>query len=258
MAHFELGCMYEEDPSHQAEGRRLMQIAANSGHEGAQEKIRLYREAKQHAREQALALQREPHLRHFRDGGYRDEYIDTFRRFMRGRLVYKQGTRDEVTLPIAYLKNPLGGSFKLSDCGDAERYLSINTGYRTGKIENNKRKVEVWICPRFVIEKDIRGRDGHFREIMTSWNGRQAPIGLFFTMAHDDLAVYDYLTTKSPEELSSSNIYSNIEWYTPYRPFHRIHAHTRSPLNPNSVIFQYTIKFLLQFSLNFKKNQATG
>jgi serine/threonine protein kinase len=141
---------------------------------------------------------------------------DIYARFMRGVLIYRPTAGSEVgriDLPIASLLNPLESTFDLSRCGDASQYLSINTGYKKKKISANSGKVEVWIVPKFVVEKDVGSGEilrvfrFHYRDITSKWT---APFGLFYTWGgYEDLTWYDDLVTASSEEISSKNLYEN-------------------------------------------------
>jgi hypothetical protein len=85
-------------------------------------------------------------------------YEDVFQRFLNGVLIYKPtagSTVGEITLRIRDLANPLESTFDLSQCGDAGQYLSISTGYSKGKLAANSRKSEVWIVPKFVVERYV-------------------------------------------------------------------------------------------------------
>jgi len=138
-------------------------------------------------------------------------YEEIYRRFVMGKLIYKpdpNSDKGRIELPIRALSNPLEGTFDLSSCGDTGKYLSIAMGYRKGKISSNANKVEVWLAPRFLIEKNLKDSASHFKEIMASWDPIKAPIGLFFTWGSwDNLGWYDYLTSQDMESISSENLY---------------------------------------------------
>jgi serine/threonine protein kinase len=131
---------------------------------------------------------------------------DVYERFLKGKLIYKPDEKSDVgkiELRIADLPNPLEGEFDLSPCGDAGKYLSINTGYSKGKRPGNKDKVEIWFAPHFLIEKNLQGSASHFKGIMGTWDARNAPVGIFWTWGNSDtLGEYDYLTTQSMDQLS--------------------------------------------------------
>ena len=134
-----------------------------------------------------------------------------YERFLKGVLVYRPTAGSDVgkiELPIAALANPLDATFDLSNCGDTGHYLSIATGYRKGKQAENANKVEIWLTPRFLIEKDLAHRAGHYAPIMWTWDAQTAPVGLFFNWGgRDDLNYFDYLTTQDYDTLSSENLY---------------------------------------------------
>ncbi|AIL12806.1 hypothetical protein IM40_03570 [Candidatus Paracaedimonas acanthamoebae] len=140
---------------------------------------------------------------------------DDFWRFFKDTLIYKPNPDNDVgriNLFISALPNPLEGTFNLSNCDDAGRYLSINTGYRKGKKEENAIKVEIWVAPRFLIERELSTTAAHFQPIMDNWKQEQAPVGLFWTWgggwAADDHDM-DYLTTENTDNLSKIDLYEN-------------------------------------------------
>jgi len=114
-----------------------------------------------------------------------------------------------IILPIRELSNPLEGMFDLSRCGDRGKYLSISTGYRKEKKPENTNKLELWIAPRFLIEKEINSTAAHFKPIMSRWNPKKAPIGLFWTWGGwaADYHDMDYLTNQSMDEISNNSLY---------------------------------------------------
>lgn len=82
---------------------------------------------------------------------------EVYHRFLKGKLIYKPDPNSDVgrkEFPIAALANPLEGTFDLSGCRDAAQHLSISTGFRRAVNRGNSNKLEVWIVPRFVIDKD--------------------------------------------------------------------------------------------------------
>jgi len=140
-------------------------------------------------------------------------YEEIYRIFVMGKLIYKPDSKSDkgrIELPIRALANPLEGTFDLSQCGDSGKYFSISIGYRKGKKAENAKKVEVWIAPRFLIEKNRAGSASHFQPIMSGWSASSAPVGIFWTWGGwDDLAYYDHITTSSIESLSDNNLYQN-------------------------------------------------
>jgi hypothetical protein len=139
---------------------------------------------------------------------------EVYRRFVRGRLIYRPTAGSDVgriDMPIAALANPLESPFDLSRCGDTGQYLSISTGYRKRKQPANASKVETWIAPRFLIERELATTAGHFRGIMGNWPA-SAPVGLFWTWGGwDDLGWMDYLTTNSFEQIGDNNLYEKYK-----------------------------------------------
>ena len=136
-------------------------------------------------------------------------YEDIYRRFVMGNLIYKPDSNSDnglIELPIRDLADPLGGEFDLSRCGGGT-YLSIATGYRKEKKQKNDSKLEIWLAPRFLIEKELATTAGHFQPIMENWNAAAAPVGLFWTDGDwDNLGWYAYLTTDSLNHLDSGNL----------------------------------------------------
>lgn len=134
-------------------------------------------------------------------------FEEVYRRFFKGVLIYKKGQPDEVRLPIAALANPLKGVFDLSQCGDSGQYLSIATGYRKGKKAKNANKVEIWLAPRFLIERNLATSASHLQPIMGDWNAATAPAGVFWTWGGwDNMGYFDYLTTNSFDDLGSEDL----------------------------------------------------
>ena len=157
-----------------------------------------------------------------------------YARFMNGKLIYRPTPGSDVgkrEIRFVDVVNPatLEGTFDLSECDDAGTYLSINTGYRKGKIAANEGKVEVWIVPHFLVEKDIGTTAKHYATIMGEWTTRAAaaPVGLFWTWCYwADMSYYQYLTNQSFDALSDDHVIGgrphirsnpaeiNPEWYT--------------------------------------------
>lgn len=129
-------------------------------------------------------------------------YEDIYRRFIGGKLIYRPHPKSDIgkiELPFAALGDQLlEGEFDLSECGNTSQHISINTGYRKGKIAKNTNKVEIWICPRFLIERNLGKSASHFKDIMSDWSATKSPVGIFWTWGGwDDLKYYNYLITNS-------------------------------------------------------------
>jgi len=137
-------------------------------------------------------------------------YEAIYQRFLNGKLIYRPNEGSDVgkiELPISALQNPLEGKFDLSQCGDAGKYLSISTGYRKWKKVENANKAEIWIAPRFLIEKELNTTAAYLQKIYGKWNAK-APVGIFWTMGTwDNLSYLDSLTTENMDELSNDNLY---------------------------------------------------
>ena len=209
----------EKNRQRELEAERQKRLAAEEESKKAKREVERLEEQRQkelrdsEARESAVAV-----ARPLKSGpaipdiarGYEEIYL----RFLNGKLIYnptKGSDAGKIELLIRDIMNPntLEGVFDLSRCGDAGKYLSINTGYRKEKKAANKDKVEIWFAPRFLIEKELGATAGHFREIMTDakWP-KTAGIGLFYTWGSwDNLGWYDYLTTNNPDQLGDNNLY---------------------------------------------------
>jgi len=135
-------------------------------------------------------------------------YEAIYQEFLNGTLIYTDPqSGNKITLPIRDLTNPLEGTFDLSCCGDTGKYLSISTGYRKKKESENEDKVEIWITPRFLIEKELETTAKHFQEIFGDWKPN-VPVGIFWTWGTwDNLTWYDYLTTEDNNEIKKRNLY---------------------------------------------------
>jgi hypothetical protein len=138
-------------------------------------------------------------------------YEDVYRRFVGGRLIYKPDPKSDtgrIDLPIRDLVNPLEGTFDLSRCGDSGKYLSISTGYWKCKKAENASKVEIWLTPRFLVERELSSTAQHISPIMPSWDAVMAPVGIFWAWGGwTNCNWYDYLVTESMDELGSSSLH---------------------------------------------------
>lgn len=138
-------------------------------------------------------------------------YEEIYKRFIMGKLIYKPDPNSDIgkiEFPFKDLANPLEGTFDLTSCGDSSQYLSISTGYRKGKKAQNADKVEIWLAPRFLIEKEINSTAAHFQPIIDEWNAVAAPVGVFWTWGGwDDINLFDYLVDNSLDQLANNNLY---------------------------------------------------
>lgn len=137
--------------------------------------------------------------------GHEDVYI----RFLSGKLIYKPDPNSDngrIELPIRALTNPLEGTFDLSQCGDTGQSLSIATGYRKAKKTENANKIEIWLTPRFLVERNLTTTAAHFRPIMSAWNEKTAPVGILWNLGSWELDLFDYVTT-SFDQLSDEHLY---------------------------------------------------
>jgi hypothetical protein len=135
-------------------------------------------------------------------------FEEVYRRFLGGKLIYTDPTsKEKKELPIRSLDNPLEETFDLSGCGDTGKYLSISTGYRKGIKAENATKVEIWITPWFLVNKNLSSTAMHLKPIMGSWDAGKAPLGLFWTWGGwSDLGWYEYLVSVSLDVLGSENL----------------------------------------------------
>jgi hypothetical protein len=121
-------------------------------------------------------------------------YEDIYFRFLKGKLVYtpnKDNDEGRKEFPIASLANPLEGTFDLSGCGESAAHLQISTGFRTRVAPANANKLEVWIVPQFVLQKDPRAKA--FNDFLqTLPDHRNKPFAILFTWGGwDDLSGHD-------------------------------------------------------------------
>ena len=138
---------------------------------------------------------------------------EIYQQFLNGTLIYKPNPQSDegmIQLKISDLLNPLEGTFDLSKCGDTGKYLSISTGYRKGMKAENGNKLEIWLAPRFMVEKKLKSSASHLQPIMDNWKEETAPIGILWSWGGwSDLSWYDYLTSQDTYEISSKNLYEN-------------------------------------------------
>jgi hypothetical protein len=143
-------------------------------------------------------------------------YEAIYERFLNGSLIYRPSKKSDagmMTLPIRELKNPLEGKFQLFYCQKRNTtmaiYLSISTGYRKRK-NTDLHSIEIWVAPRFLIERELNTTAKHFNSIMGNWKP-EAEVGLFWTWsgwASDDHDM-DHLTTENMDSLSKIDLYEN-------------------------------------------------
>ncbi|RZI45831.1 hypothetical protein [Candidatus Finniella inopinata] len=142
-------------------------------------------------------------------------YEADYQRFLKVKLVYcpkKESDVGKIVLPIKELRNPLEGTFDLSGYDDTGQYLSIATGYPKEKNPENADKIEIWIAPRFLIEKELTTTAGHFKGIMSNWPST-VPVGIFWRWGGwNNLEWMDYLTTNSLEKIGDNNLYRKYQF----------------------------------------------
>jgi len=172
---------------------------------------------------------------------------EIIKRFLKGVLIYKPYEDHDVRrieLPIASLRNPFEGTFDLSRCGDAGKFLSISTGYRKMKKVANGKKVEIWLVPRFLIEKELTTTAAHFQDIFSTWE-KSTPVGIFWTSGYENnLEYYDYHISENLDKLSTNNLYEKCT--TPHSGFDSEWGLLLSVATSRH-IFVYSSKFYIQF-----------
>lgn len=152
--------------------------------------------------------------------------IETLKRVYNAKLIYIEtfvirGSRDHpediyypnpetekpTELLISELHHPLNGKFNLSKCGDKEKFVSFNMGHRKIKNPKNDSKIEIWIAPRFLIEKELNSTAVHFAPIMKDWDAEKAKVCIFFNWGGwDNFDRYDYIIDQAPEQLGNGNL----------------------------------------------------
>lgn len=157
--------------------------------------------------------------------------IKEAQQFFKGKLIYRPNADSDegkIEMLIADLANPLEGEFNLKDCGNMGEGLSINTGYRKSKKAENKDKAEIWFVPKFMVERDlgIGSTTSYLLPIIDLWPEAIAPIGIFWSWGNYGLKYYDYLTSRTPDEISSENLYEN--WHT--------HSTSGQPRLPDDIL----------------------
>lgn len=132
-------------------------------------------------------------------------------RFLKGKLIYRPTEGSDIgmiELPISALENPLEGTFDLSQCGEAGKHLSISTGYRKRVRAENENKLEIWLAPRFLIERNLNTTAGHYKNIMGQWNENNCPVAIFFNDGDwSKLIYYDYNVKQNFDEINELNLY---------------------------------------------------
>ena len=175
------------------------------------------------------------------------EQIKVFERVYNGKLIFRPNPNSDdgkIELLISGFKHPLG-TFDLSKCGDTGKYLSISTGYRKGMIPSNSNKVEIWLAPRFLIERERNTTAGHFEPIMENWDTEKAPVAIFFTWGGwNKLDWYDYLASSTTDELSKINLFENWETSN-HQPPRLYHQQLLNTLRKNNR--ETTCKFHISF-----------
>ena len=168
-------------------------------------------------------------------------YEDIYRRFLGGKLIYTDpSSKAKKELPIRALANPLEGTFDLSGCGNTGQYLSISTGYRKAQKPENASKVEIWLAPWFLVNKNLSASAKHLQPIMGSWDEAAAPVGLFWTWGGWGNADYDYLVSESLDLLGSEDLLEKAKKALPHRKLHQdCRRYFDNPFSRHHVLFLY-------------------
>ena len=135
------------------------------------------------------------------------------KRFLTGRIVYRPNgddSTDQLVVKISDLANPLDGTFDISKWDEAGAYFTISTGYRKAWNPENNNKIEIWIVPKFVVEKNLDGSASHFHSIMNEWTGE---IGIFWTWGNwKEMDRFTFCTDRSFYELNHNSGSSCWSW----------------------------------------------
>lgn len=145
--------------------------------------------------------------------GVTPENEHIYQQFLNGVLIYRPNPQSDegmIKLKISDLINPLEGTFDLSEFDDVSKIISISTGCRKGKKPEDNKKIEIYLAPRFMIEKKLKSTTKNFQPIMDNWTEETAPIGIFWSWGEwEKLNWYASLTTAKACDISSKNLYEN-------------------------------------------------
>ena len=149
-----------------------------------------------------------------------DDEFKIYQRFVKGKLIYRPERNSDkgvIEHKISDLWNPLKGTFNLSQCGRTAQHLSISTGYRQEKKAENVYKAEIWLTPRFLVDKELHGTASYFKNIFPDKWAYSAAVGIIWTWGswENSSDKFDYLTTENMDNLSKNNLYEN--WYKSWR-----------------------------------------
>ncbi len=142
--------------------------------------------------------------------GYEEIYL----RFLRGVLFYRPTPGSDVGkvgIPIASLANPLAGTFDLSRFGDTGLYITIHTGYKKAQMVRNAGKTEIWVTPKFLVERELETTARHFLPIMEEW---KTPIAYFWTWGAHNVAADNYDFLLAPDVCNNNELNLYEKWRT--------------------------------------------
>jgi hypothetical protein len=161
--------------------RNHIQSQIDALKQSQEQEAKALREVQQQMKDEVLQIQ--IHQQLSRPPKIVEGYEEIYRQFLKGKLVYKPNKDNDdgrKEFPIAALANPLEGTFDIRGCGDSAQYLQISTGFRTRKEPANENKIEVWIVPQFVLQKDPRAKA--FNDFLqTQEKHRNKPFAILFT-----------------------------------------------------------------------------
>lgn len=140
---------------------------------------------------------------------------DLYLWFSKIKLIYKNpNKKEEKEWLFSDLKNPFQGEFDLSDCDEnTQKFISINTGFKTIKNPDHKKKWEVWIMLKSMAEAHITKKNENYYKILNNWPDK-CRLGIIWTDGDSDpyIGHYDYLVNNKDLQISSFNLYE--QWYT--------------------------------------------
>ncbi len=127
---------------------------------------------------------------------------------LNGELVYKPNPDSDdgiKRLKISDLPNPFAGSFDLSGCGDADKYLSISMGLRKGRKDSNADKSEIWLIPRFLAMQKLEGNASYLKGTMGQCSA-DIPVAVIFNWWGSPKDAYAFCYWADYAELMKTNL----------------------------------------------------
>lgn len=141
---------------------------------------------------------------------------DLYEKFLKIRLVYQPNLKSDdgkIEIPFLSLTSILSGTFDLSLCGDAGKYISIHTGYPQNSKISKDDKVRLWISPRFLFMKEL-GQDEYYQRMMQEWD-EKILTGLFFTHGSwpDDHAFHANISGTGKDQSNMRDVFTYSKTY---------------------------------------------